>query len=173
MQRRAWAACIVATPGDRAMLRIALAAFHLIALGLGMGAVLRRGTSLREPISAESLQRAFSADTLWGIAAALWLVTGVWRMAGGLEKAREYYEMNHIFWTKMALFVVILLLEIGPMITLIKWRRELRAGHNPAVFAPVAKARRIATISHVQALVLVLMVFAAVTMARGYGLVPS
>jgi putative membrane protein len=152
------------------MLRITLAAFHLIALGLGMGAVLRRGSSLREPLTADSLRRAFSADSLWGIAAALWLVTGVWRMAAGIEKPREYYEMNYVFIAKMVLFVAIFALEIMPMLTLRKWRKEVRAGTDPGMFAPVLKAHRIAMISHVQALLVVLMVFAAVTMARGYGL---
>jgi putative membrane protein len=152
------------------MLRITLAAFHLIALGLGMGAVLRRGTTLREPLTTDSLRRAFSADSLWGGAAALWVVTGVWRMAAGIEKPREYYEMNYVFIVKMVLFVLILLLEIMPIVTLTKWRRELRAGHDPGVFAQVFKAKRIGIMSHVQALLLVLMVFAAVTMARGYGL---
>jgi putative membrane protein len=152
------------------MLRITLAAFHLIALGLGLGAVLRRGSTLREPLTTDALRRAFSADALWGIAAALWIVTGVWRMAAGIEKPREYYEMKYFFIAKMVMLLVILALEIMPMITLIKWRRELRAGGDPGMFASVLKARRIATISHVQALLVVLMVFAAVTMARGYGL---
>jgi putative membrane protein len=152
------------------MLRITLAAFHLIALGIGLGAVLRRGSTLREPLTADSLRRAFSADALWGIAAALWVVTGVWRMLAGLEKPREYYEMNYVFILKMVFFVLIFVLEIMPMVTLMNWRREIRAGHAPGVFAHVSKAKRIAAISHVQALLVVLMVFAAVTMARGYGL---
>ncbi|HVY81120.1 MAG TPA: DUF2214 family protein [Steroidobacteraceae bacterium] len=152
------------------MLRITLAAFHLIALGLGMGAVLRRGSTLREPLTADSLRRALSADALWGIAGALWLVTGVWRMAAGIEKPREYYEMNYVFIAKMVLFVVIIALEIPAMLALTKWRKALRAGSDPGVFVPVLKAKRIAVISHVQALLVVLMVFAAVTMARGYGL---
>jgi putative membrane protein len=152
------------------MLRITLAAFHLIALGLGLGAALRRGSTLREPLTTDSLRRAFSADALWGIAGALWIITGVWRMAAGIEKPREYYEMNYVFIAKMVMLVLILVLEIMPMVVLIRWRRELRAGHDPGVFASPLQARRIATISHVQALRVVLMVFAAVTMARGYGL---
>jgi putative membrane protein len=152
------------------MLRITLAALHLLALGLGMGAVLTRANTLREPVTGESLRRTFRADNLWGFAAFLWLATGVWRLLGGLEKAREYYTMNSIFILKMALFVLILILEAWPMIMLIKWRREVRMGHSPGVFASVSTAKRIAMLSHLQALVLVLMIFAAVTMARGYGL---
>lgn len=152
------------------MLRLLMAAFHLLALGLGMGAVITRGNTLREALTPDSLRRAFRADNLWAVAAVLWLVTGLWRMGAGLEKAREYYEMNYIFLTKMGLFVLIIAIEIGPAITLMKWRRQLRGGHSPASFAPLATARRIAMVSHVEALILVLMIFAAVLMARGYGL---
>src|SRR6185436_9560172 len=101
---------------------------------------------------------------------ALWLGTGLWRMIGGLEKAREYYEVNYIFVLKMGLFVLIFALEVWPMIILIRWRKHLRAGASVDAFASVPIARKIATISHVQALVLVLMILAAVSMARGYGL---
>jgi putative membrane protein len=152
------------------MLRITLAALHLLALGLGMGAVLTRGNTLRETLTADSLRRTFRADNVWGYAAALWLGTGLWRMLGGMEKARQYYEMNYIFMLKMGLFILIFALEIWPMITLIRWRRQMRTGASLESFASVATARKIATLSHTQALILVLMIFAAVSMARGYGL---
>jgi putative membrane protein len=152
------------------MLRITMAALHLLALGLGMGAVLTRGNTLREPLTGESLRRTFRADTLWAFAALLWVVTGVWRMVAGLEKPREYYTMNSVFMLKMGLFVLLLALEVWPIITLMKWRREIRMGHSPGVFGSVSIAKRIAMLSHIEALVLVVMIFAAVTMARGYGL---
>lgn len=152
------------------MLRITMAALHLLALGLGMGAVLTRGNTLREPLTNESLRRTFRADNLWGFAALLWLVTGLWRVLGGLEKAREYYMMNAVFGLKMALFALLLMLEVWPIVVLMKWRRQIRMGHSPGVFASVATAKRVAMLSHIEALLLVLMIFAAVTMARGYGL---
>jgi len=154
------------------MLRIALAALHLIALGLGLGAVITRGNALREPVSTGSLQRALRADVLWGLSAALWLVTGLWRLLGGAEKPTVYYLHNHLFFTKMALFVLIVALEIWPMTMLLKWRRSLqRSALMKDIVAP-ATARRIAMISHIEALLVVLMVFAAVGMARGWGLSP-
>jgi putative membrane protein len=152
------------------MLRVIVASFHLLALGLGLGAVLTRGNTLREVITASSLSRTFRADNLWGAATFLWLATGLWRLLGGLEKATAYYIANYIFLTKMALFALIFALEVWPMLTLIRWRSALRRGENPATFASPATARQIATISHIEALVVVLMIFAAAAMARGYGL---
>jgi putative membrane protein len=151
------------------MLRLTLAAVHLVALGLGLGAVLARGTALREVLAPGSLRRAFRADALWGISFGLWLVTGLWRLFGETEKSVGYYMTNHAFFGKMGFLAVILLLELWPMVTLIRWRARLRRGDPPESVVDVDTARTIATISHAQALLVVLMVFAAVAMARGYG----
>jgi len=151
------------------MLRVVLAAFHLVALGIGLGAVITRGNALREPVTTGSLQRALRADALWGIAFALWLITGLWRLIGETEKTLAYYTHNTLFLTKMALLVLILALEIWPMLTLIQWRRALGRGTLLKEAVTPVTARRIATISHLQALLAVLMVFAAAGMARGFG----
>lgn len=151
------------------MLRVSLAVLHLIALGLGLGAVLARGTALREAPSAGALRRAFRADTVWGIAAGLWIVTGLWRLLAGTEKVPDYYYSNVFFHAKMGLLVLILALEVWPMLTLIRWRRALGRGGQAEDVQAAAPARRIATISHVQALLVVLMIVAASAMARGYG----
>src|SRR5688500_8339348 len=151
------------------MLRLALAALHLIALGLGLGAVLARGTALREVLAPGALRRAFRADALWGISFGLWLVTGLWRLFAETEKSVGYYMVNHAFFAKMGFLVIILGLEIWPMITLIRWRAALGKGAAPETVADAGAARRIAIFSHIQATLIVLMVFAAVAMARGYG----
>lgn len=152
------------------MTQIVLAALHLIALGLGLGAVINRGTALREVPDLRSVQRVFRADLIWGIAAILWIATGLWRYFGEIEKSTAYYNANYFFLTKMTLFGLIGLLEIWPMVTLIRWRLAIGRGGSPGVVAVPGTARIIATISHVQATLLVLMVFAAAAMARGYNL---
>jgi putative membrane protein len=161
------------------MLRLALAWLHLVALGIGYWAVFSRGQALAEAARhlprTDAVHRAFRADTVWGAAALLWLATGLWRYLGSTEKSTAYYNSNHIFLTKMALFVVILVLELGPMMTLIRWRRALGSagGAQPDVGNPAAidsaRARRIATISYVEGAIVTIMILAAVAMARGYG----
>jgi putative membrane protein len=159
------------------MLRLTLAWLHLVALGIGLWAVLARGQALRHAASelpgTAALRRAFAADNHWALAAILWLGTGLWRYLGSTEKATAYYNSNHIFLTKMALFVIILGLEIWPMMTLIRWRSAVgRAGGEKGaggtLVAPAA-ARRIATISYVEGAIVTVMIFTAVAMARGYG----
>ena len=154
---------------SRMTLRLTLAVLHLVALGLGLGAVIARGTALRESPTIASLRRAFRADALWGIAAGLWIVTGFWRWLGGTEKPADFYNTNHYFYGKMGFLTIILLLEVMPMITLIRWRKALGGGQPAESVHEAGAARRIAIISHVQALLVVMMVVFAAAMARGLG----
>lgn len=150
-------------------LRIALAALHLLALGIGLGAVYARAKSLSmRPLDIAAVRRAFVADTWWGIAAGLWISTGLWRMLAGLEKPREYYFQNHVFYAKMGFLALILILEIRPMITLVGWRRN--SGRDRDSWKPdEIIAGRIATISYIEAALVIAMVVAATAMARGAG----
>lgn len=151
------------------MLRITLAALHLLALAVGFGAVLRRSAALREPATPNSVRRALRADIDWGIAAGLWIVTGVWRWLGGMEKEAGYYIHNSAFMGKMGVLILILALEIWPMITLTKWRTAISKGAAPESVGSGPKARWIATISSLQAMLVAIMVILAATMARGFG----
>jgi putative membrane protein len=147
------------------LIRWLFAAVHLLALGVGLGAVWARGRALRGQLDAAGLRRVFYADSWWGVAALLWIGTGLVRAFGGLEKGTAYYLGNHLFWGKMSLLVLILLLELGPMIALVRWRMEVGRGIQPDTRAAPAFAR----ISFVQAVLVMLMVLAATGMARGYG----
>jgi len=142
------------------------ASLHLLALGVGLGAVWARGRALRSSLSPATLGRVFLADSLWGLAAFLWITTGLWRLLGGLEKGTGYYLQNHFFFAKMGLLGLVLLLEIGPMTTLIRWRRMVSRGEMP----DTSGASRLAGISYLQAALVILMVFAATAMARGMGM---
>jgi putative membrane protein len=151
------------------MLRIVLAVVHLLALGIGLGAVWTRARALGErPFDRGSARRAFAADSWWGLAAVLWIGTGLWRLLAGTEKATSYYLANHIFIAKMGFLAAILLLELWPAITLVRWRRK--AARSGASWSPdSSSAARLRGISYLEAVLVVAMVCAAVLMARGYG----
>jgi putative membrane protein len=145
-------------------LRWLLASLHLLTLPLGLGAVWARSRALTSARTNQDLKRVFVADNLWALAAALWIGTGLWRVFSGLEKGSSYYLNNRVFYTKMGLLLLILLLEIWPIVTLIGWRNAVRRGAT----VNMAPAAALATISRVQAGLVVLMVFAATAMARGF-----
>ena len=147
-------------------IRLLLAWLHLLALAVGLAGVWARARalrdSLRDPEDHGALRRAFIGDAWWGVAAALWLGTGLWRLLAGTEKSTSYYFGNHAFFLKMVLFLAIVGLEIWPMMTLLRWRTK-RAAPNPR------DAGRIEVISYVQCALVVAIVLAAASMARGYG----
>jgi putative membrane protein len=147
------------------MIAALVSALHLLALAIGLPSVYFRGRALRGPLDAEGLRRLFVADSLWGLAAGLWLATGLLRAFGGLEKGAAFYLGSWLFWLKMALFALILALEIRPMITFIRWRIALRRGQAP----DVSGARALYLVTHVEMALVVLMVFVAAFMARGFG----
>jgi putative membrane protein len=142
-----------------------LAWLHLLGLGIGLGGVWVRARALTGAPDTAALRRAFTADAFWGLAAVLWIGTGVFRAFGGFEKGTAYYLANLFFHAKMGMLGLVLVLEVWPMITLIRWRQAVGKG------APVdtRPARRIATISYVQAALVVLMLLAATAMADGLG----
>ena len=146
--------------------RLLLAWLHLLALGIGLAGVWARARalrdSLRDPEDHGALRRAFIGDAWWGVAAGVWLVTGLWRLFAGTEKSTSYYFVNHVFYLKMALFLTVVGLEAWPMMTLMRWRSK-KASPNPR------DAGRIEVISYVQCAFVVAIVLAAVSMARGYG----
>ena len=153
-------------------MRLTLAWLHLVALGIGLGAVWMRAAALRiRPLDRPALRRAFAADGAWGLAALLWLVTGLWRWFGETEKSAGYYMRNSVFHVKLGLFLLILILEIWPMITLIRWRRAVARSEKggAAWSAPEDAAGRMAALSTAQAVILLLMVLAASAVARGHG----
>src|SRR5215207_8796816 len=69
-----------------ALLRWTIAAVHLLGLGLGLGAIWSRSRALKDLSDPKNIQRAIFADTLWGIAAIVWITTGLARAFAGLEK---------------------------------------------------------------------------------------
>jgi len=145
-------------------LRWLLAATHLLALGIGLGAVFVRGQVLQGLTHEKKLQRVFMIDNLWGLAALLWITTGLLRAFGGFEKGSEYYVNNTLFWIKMGLFLMIFLLEIRPMVNLIRWRIRVLRGAK----VDTSSAGSMAKISYVQTVLIILMVLVATAMARGF-----
>ncbi len=148
------------------MLSAVVSALHVLALAVGLPSVFFRGRALAAPLDEAGRRRLFAADTAWGIAAVLWIGTGVARAFGGLEKGAQFYLTSPLFWVKIALLAMILILEIWPMTTIMRWRRACQRGQTPVT----ACARRLYVINHVQMGLVVLMVFVASLMARGVGL---
>lgn len=150
------------------IVRALLSALHVLALGVGLGAVVARGQRLRDlrrsPEDAVAVRRLLRADSLWGLAALLWVTTGLLRAFGGLEKSPDFYLRNGFFWMKMALFGLILALEVRPMMTFIGWRRARSRGGAPAAGSDLAG---LVALNDAEAAIVLAIPFVAALMARG------
>ena len=123
----------------------ALASLHHLAI-FTLAAILAAELAiLTMDIDAKAMGRLARIDMGYGISAGIVVVVGVARVIWG-AKGYEYYVANHIFWTKMALFLIVGLLSIPPTLAYLAWRRKSEAAFFLAI--PVAAA----------------------AMARGYGL---
>ncbi|MBU9165218.1 DUF2214 family protein [Burkholderia multivorans] len=148
------------------IVRWLLAAVHLSAFGVAFAAIAARNRALRRLIAsahAVDLPGVFKADTVWGLSALVLIVTGLMRAFGGYEKGSAYYLHAPFFHLKMTALVLILLLEIVPMLGLIRWRIAARQQRMPEI----GRARTYVQIGHWQAVLVIVIVFAAAGMARG------
>lgn len=151
--------------------RAALSALHVLALALGFAGVVLRGARLRElaadRASAAARSALLRADNLWGIAAGLWIATGLARLFFG-EKTTDFYVRNGFFWVKMSLFLLVFLLELRPMLAFIGWRRASARGADAAAAsvaaAPLEAFRRV---NAIELALVALIPFVAALMARG------
>jgi putative membrane protein len=144
-------------------LRFWLAILHLLTFGLGAYSIWSRAIALAKLRNSEGLQEVFRADNLWGIAALIWIGSGLWRAFGGVEKGTEFYIHDTAFLIKMTLFAVVFMLEIKPMVTLIKWRVKF-SKKQPI---DLSAATSLSQISYVELVLLIPIVAMAAAVARG------
>lgn len=152
------------------MLRIALATLHLLGLSIAVASIYSRALAFSEIADRAALHRGYRADNWWGISALILIATGLWRAFASMEKSSSYYWTSHLFQLKMALFGVVFLLEVWPMITLMSWRWAEKRSALPTMDVIRRRGKRIARISDLQTVLVVGILVAAVMMARGYSI---
>jgi putative membrane protein len=139
-----------------------LSAVHLLTLAIGLAAVFIRGRALARPLDDAGWQRLLAADNVWGIAAGLWIASGLARVFFG-GKEPGFYWHNGFFWVKLALFGLVFALEWTPMTTFIRVRIARRLGTALPAFSTEVYHR----INSAELVLVVTIVFVAAFMARG------
>jgi putative membrane protein len=139
-----------------------LSALHMLTLALGLGAVFIRGRALAGPLDEPGWRRLLAADTAWGVAAGLWIVTGIGRVFLG-GKQPDFYWYNGFFWLKMTLFLLVFMLELAPMTTFMRVRSARRRGTALPRFNVQAYVR----INAAELALVITIVFLAAFMTRG------
>jgi putative membrane protein len=145
----------------------ALASLHHLGIFTLAATIAAELAILSTNLDARSIGRLARIDAGYGIAAIFVVIAGIARVIWG-AKGYEYYMANHVFWTKMLLFLVVGLLSIAPTMRYIAWARRLRA--DAAFRPPAAEVGRMRRYLWAEAAVFLAIPVAAAAMARGYGL---
>ena len=143
--------------------QLIFAYIHLLTLGIGCYSIWARANALKKLKDMDGLSDVFKADNLWGLAAALWIFTGLFRAFGGLDKGTDYYLNSTAFLLKMGLFLLVFMIEIKPMITFIKWRSKKKKG----VEIDLSESRSLMISSQIELALIAIIILLAVAMARG------
>jgi len=139
-----------------------LSALHMLTLALGVWGVVERGRALAGPLDDAGWKRLLAADTAWGVAALLWIASGLARVFFG-GKELDFYWRNGFFWTKLSLFAVVFALELRPMMTFI----QVRKARSSRAALPAFSVDTYRKINSAELLLVVAIVFVAAFMARG------
>jgi putative membrane protein len=144
-----------------------LASLHHLSVFSLAAIIAAEFTLIRNEMNATTIARLSRIDLHYGITAALVILFGAARVFFG-ARGYEYYAANHVFWTKMLLFVIVGGLSIPPTLKFVAWRRQSRddATFRPAL-AEIASVKRALWI---EAGLFLLIPVAAAAMARGYGM---
>lgn len=144
---------------------LALAVAHHWALLLLIAALFAEFVLLRQPPSADGVRTLARVDQAYGGAAVLLLAAGFARVFWG-AKGADFYLDNPVFWTKVAVFVMVGLLSIVPTVRYPRWLKQLKATGRLPQEAQVESTRRWVGW---QLLLFVALPVLAAMMARGIG----
>jgi len=139
---------------------------HLLAIGLGAGLLLCEHWLCRRMPDRIQVKLLGQVDVGYQLALIGSLATGLGR-ALYFGQATDYYLSNHLFWLKIAIFLMIAIVAIAPSLQYIRWNREARAA---TAFAPLTREveRVRSSIAFGLGLWLILPLI-GVLVARGYG----
>lgn len=133
---------------------------HVLVFGLvGMMMATRVLLSLTQVDVRKLARLDAGAGALSGLVLAVGFSRAIW---GG--KGWAFYQENPFFWGKVGCFMLIGLLTVPGTIAFLRWRKAQTAD---ASFTPdPAEVARLRTLTGVQALVLIVLLGCAATMAR-------
>jgi putative membrane protein len=143
-----------------------LACFHHLAVFALVAVVAAELVLLRPSLDGAGIARLARIDLAFGIIAGLVVIAGFLRVFFG-AKGAEYYFHNHVFWTKIAVFVLVGILSIRPTMRFLAWRRANAADANALPTAADIKSTKM--IVHIEAALVFLLPILGAAMARGYG----
>jgi len=140
---------------------------HYLGIMTLMGALISEHILLKPGIGRPQIRTLAVVDLIYGIAAAVVLITGLlrWFVRAEFFKGAEFFNTNPLFHIKITLFVVVVLLSIFPTVKILKWRKMARSNETFEVGAREAKKQLM--FIRIELLLVALIPLLAVMVARG------
>lgn len=106
--------------------------FHYLSIGIIFAALAIEFFTLKEELNLKEAWRILWADSVYGIAAIIVLVTGILRVLY-FAKDTAYYLNNPIFWVKIAVYLIVGTVSLYPTISFLKWIKSLMEKKVPEI----------------------------------------
>lgn len=136
---------------------------HLLSLFIMVGSVIAQQFLLKKTMNRKDIRVISKTDLVYGISSIVVVALGL-TLWFGVGKPAEFYSRNHLFLTKVGLFVLVGLLSIYPTLFYRNKRKTLKENENTAVPGMVRLVVRL------ELIILLLIPLLAVLMAAGTGL---
>jgi putative membrane protein len=143
-----------------------MAFLHHVSAFTVVGALVAEVVLFKPPLTLPQARRLQRTDSLFGISAGVLLVVGLLRVVY-FEKGAGYYFADAFFLTKLVAFLAAALISIYPTMLFLSWSKELKQGVVPEM--PAAQIRRTRLCLMLEMTAIVVIVFCAPFMARGFG----
>ncbi|MBD2435376.1 DUF2214 family protein [Nostoc sp. FACHB-110] len=143
-----------------------VAYLHYLSFMLCFGSLLLESFTLKKDLSLSEAWKIVIADAVYGISATVVFVTGILRFIY-FGKGRDYYLNNPLFYTKVAVFLVVGFLSLYPTISFLSWLKGLLHRETPRL--ELAKLNLISWLIRIELAGFILIPLLATIMAGGIG----
>src|ERR1700722_7819842 len=144
----------------------AMAFLHHLSAFTVVGALVAEGVLFKPPLTVAQARRLQRIDSIFGISAGVLLVVGLLRVVY-FEKGAGYYFADAFFLAKLSAFLVAAAISIYPTVLFLSWGNALKQGVVPEMSAAQVRRTRMCLMLEMTAIVVIL--FCAPLMARGFG----
>ena len=143
-----------------------MAFLHHLAAFMVVSCLVAEIVLFKPPLSVAQARRIQRTDNLFGISAGVLLVVGLLRVIY-FEKGAGYYFHDAFFLTKFIAFILAGLISIYPTVLFLSWSKALKQGIAPDM--PASQIRRARLCLMWESTAIVVILFCAPFMARGFG----
>jgi putative membrane protein len=143
-----------------------MAFLHHLSAFTVVGALVAEVALFKPPLTIAQARRLQRTDSIFGISAGVLLVVGLLRVIY-FEKGAGYYFSDAFFLTKFIAFVAAGVISIYPTVLFLSWSKALKQGVTPEIPATQIRRARLCLMLELTAIVVIL--FCAPFMARGFG----